>query len=205
MNGIIFDVDGTLWNSTDTVAEAWNRAITEHSNLDIRITGAMLKNLFGKPMDEIYKAVFPSLSPKEQQQLVDICFDYENELLETKPGLLYEGVAETLRTLAAKTNLYIVSNCQCGYIEAFLKVTGLGDVIKDHLCFGETLTSKGQTILKLMERNHLKDAVYVGDTLGDYQACQEAEIPFIFAEYGFGDVPQAKDKINRISDLLIRF
>ncbi|MFR7899958.1 MAG: hypothetical protein ACLU6Y_09110 [Ruminococcus sp.] len=32
----------------------------------------------------------------------------------------------------------------------------------------------------------LKDPVYVGDTLGDFNACRKADIPFIFAEYGFG-------------------
>ena len=205
MDGIIFDVDGTLWNSTDTVAESWNQAIATHSHLDVRIDGDMLKNLFGKPMDEIYDAVFPELSEEEQQKLGDLCFEYENKLLETKPGILYEGVAETLRALSEKTDLYIVSNCQCGYIEVFMKTSGLEDVIKDHLCFGDTLTSKGQTILTLMGRHGLKDVVYVGDTLGDYQACQEAGIPFIFAEYGFGEVPQADDRISRIAELLSRF
>ena len=37
-----------------------------------------------------------------------------------------------------------------------------------------------------MERNCLKNPVYVGDTQGDYEACQKAGVPFIFAEYGFG-------------------
>ena len=107
-----------------------------------------------------------------------------------------------LYTLSKKLPLFIVSNCQSGYIEIFLKTTGLIDVVKAHLCFGDTLTSKGQTILRLMKENGLKDVVYVGDTRGDYLACQEAGIPFIFAEYGFGDVPEAKEHIKRISDLL---
>lgn len=202
MDGIIFDVDGTLWNSTDTVAESWNQAIAEHSDLDVRITGDLLKNLFGKTMDEIYNAVFPTLTQDEQQHLGALCFEYENRLLETKPGILYSGVTETLRTLSEKTGVYIVSNCQCGYIEVFLKTTKLTDMVKDHLCFGETLTSKGQTIRKLMERNGLKEAIYVGDTMGDYEACQEAGIPFIFASYGFGDVPGARQHIGQIRDLL---
>ena len=204
-DGIIFDVDGTLWNSTEAVAESWNQAIAEHSDLEVRINGAMLKNLFGLPMDELYNAVFPELSKEEQQRLGDICFEYENKLLETKPGILYEGVKETLKELSKKTDLFIVSNCQCGYIEVLLKTTGLGPFIRDHLCFGDTNTSKGQTILKLMEKDGLKDVVYVGDTLGDSNACKEAGIPFIFAEYGFGDVPDAETKIRAISELIPLF
>ena len=194
MDGIIFDVDGTLWDSTNSVAEAWNQAIAEHSDLDVRIDGPMLKNLFGKTMDEIYHAVFPTLSKEEQQKLGD-----------TKPGILYEGVRETLLRLSQSTRIFIVSNCQCGYIEVFLKTTGLKAAVQDHLCFGETQTSKGMTIRTLMERRKLRDVVYVGDTQGDYEACLEAGIPFIFASYGFGNVPAAEVKISRISELLELF
>lgn len=205
MDGIIFDVDGTLWDSTDTVAESWNQAIKEHSDLDITIDRTTLTQLFGKPMDEIYNAIFPQLPKEKQTSLGEICFDYENKLLETKPGIMYEGVFETLRALSQKIDLYIVSNCQCGYIQILLKSTGLGAFIKDYLCFGDTQTSKGRTIRTLMERNHLQDVVYVGDTLGDYQACKEANIPFIFAEYGFGEVTDADRRIDSITELLDSF
>src|SRR5699024_2819050 len=97
--------------------------------------------------------------------------------------------------------LYIVSNCQCGYIEVMLKTSGLAPYIKDHLCFGETLRPKGETIRMLMEKNGLKSPVYVGDTQGDADACKTGGIPFIFAEYGFGDVPDAATRIQRFSDL----
>ncbi|WP_122642618.1 HAD family hydrolase [Luxibacter massiliensis] len=205
MDGIIFDVDGTLWDSTDTVAKSWNQVIAGNSDLDIRLDGGILKNLFGKTMDEIYNTVFPTLPKEEQDRLGALCFAHENKLLETEPGTVYEGTEDTLRALAGKMPVFIVSNCQCGYIEVFLKVSGLGDIVKDHLCFGETLVSKGQSIRMLMERNQLKDVVYVGDTQGDFLACQEAGIPFIFAKYGFGEVPQAKDSIDHIFDLQARF
>ena len=156
-------------------------------------------------MDEIYHAVFPTLSKEEQQKLGDICFEYENKLLETKPGILYEGVRETLLRLSQSTRIFIVSNCQCGYIEVFLKTTGLEAAVQDHLCFGETQTSKGMTIRTLMERRKLRDVVYVGDTQGDYEACMEAGIPFIFASYGFGNAPAAEVRISRISELLELF
>ena len=82
-----------------------------------------------------------------------------------------------------------------------LRTCSLEPFIKDHLCFGETQTSKGQTIRTLMKRNNLKDPVYVGDTQGDADACAEAGIPFIFAGYGFGDVPDARMRICRFTDL----
>lgn len=202
MNHIIFDVDGTLWDSTESVARSWNRAIRENTDLDLTIDGPLLSSLFGKTMEEIYLALFPDLSPEERNRIGDLCYEYENESLESDPGILYDGVAEYFPKLAESYRLYIVSNCQCGYIEAMLKASGLAPYVQDTLCYGQTLTSKGQTIRTLMKRNHLDSAVYVGDTQGDADSCKEAQIPFIFAAYGFGSVPEAQTVIHSFSDLM---
>lgn len=202
MDGIIFDVDGTIWDSTDPVAEAWNLAIEKNSSLDVRVDRQILSRLFGKTMTEIGDALFPMIEDADRRAaLLDACYNYENLYLEEHPGTLYEGVTETIRSLSEKYSLFIVSNCQCGYIEVVMKSTGIGPYIKDHLCFGETQTPKGETIRTLMERNGLKDVVYVGDTQGDADACRAAGVPFIFAEFGFGDVPDAEIKIQKFSDL----
>ena len=201
MDSIIFDVDGTIWDSTQSVADSWNIAIKEHSDLDLTLEPVSLSRVFGKTMTEIADAVFPDLEPAERMKLLNFCFEEENRYLETHPGTVYEGVAETIRELAEHYPLFIVSNCQCGYIEAMLNASGLGPYIKDHLCFGETQTPKSQTILKLMEKNALKDVVYVGDTQGDADACRDAGVPFVFAEYGFGEVPDAKMRIKALSEL----
>ena len=201
MDGIIFDVDGTLWDSTDSVAKSWNLAIRENSSLDLTIDGEILQGLFGKTMTEIADALFPSLSEEERMNFIQICFDYENRYLETHPGRMYDGVVDTVKKLSERYPLFIVSNCQCGYIEAMLNASGLGPYIKDHLCFGETQTPKGDTIRTLVGRNALKAPVYVGDTQGDADACKAAGVPFIFAEYGFGSVPEAKTKIRTFPDL----
>ena len=202
MDGIIFDVDGTLWDSTDSVAESWNAAIREHSSLDMIIDAEVLSGLFGKTMKEIADALFVMLPEKERMELLAVCFDYENRYLEEKPGTLYEGVFETMKALSEKYPLFIASNCQKGYIEVLLKTCGLSPFVRDHLCFGETQAPKSETIRTLMERNGLKDVVYIGDTQGDADACRDAGVPFIFAEYGFGDVPDAKVRIQKISELL---
>ncbi|MCF2569591.1 HAD family hydrolase [Mediterraneibacter glycyrrhizinilyticus] len=201
MDSIIFDVDGTIWDSTQSVADSWNKAIREHSDLDLTLDPVSLSRVFGKTMTEIADALFPALDTEARMKLLDACYAEENRYLEDHPGLLYDGVAGTIRNLSLRYPLYIVSNCQCGYIEVMLKTSGLAPYIKDHLCFGETLRPKGETIRMLMKKNGLKSPVYVGDTQGDADACKAAGIPFIFAEYGFGDVPDAATRIQRFSDL----
>lgn len=201
MDSIIFDVDGTLWDSTKSVAESWNKAIREHSSLNLTLEPVSLSRVFGKTMTEIADALFPDLSVKERMELLDVCFDEENRYLEDHPGIPYPDVVRTIKELSLSCPLYIVSNCQCGYIEVMLRTTGLAPYIRDHLCFGETQVPKGETIRMLIERNNLQSPVYVGDTQGDADSCKTAGIPFIFAEYGFGDVPDARTRIHTFSDL----
>lgn len=201
MDGIIFDIDGTLWDSSKPVLESWNMAICDTVGPEKQISAEYLAGLFGLPMNKIAEALFPDQSPEEQLRLGEICFDYENKYLETHPGILYPGVTEAISALAQKYNLYIVSNCQCEYIQVFLKTSGLAPFIKDALCYGDTKTSKGQTIRTLMRKNNLEHVVYVGDTQGDANACQEADVPFVFVTYGFGEVPDAKVRIDNLMEL----
>ena len=53
-----------------------------------------------------------------------------------------------------------------------------------------------------MKRNELKHPVYVGDTQGDCNAAKLANIPFVFASYGFGEVDGYDYMIEEISDIV---
>lgn len=46
IDSIIFDVDGTLWDSTDVVADAWNQIMEKETDMTPNLTGAVLKGLF---------------------------------------------------------------------------------------------------------------------------------------------------------------
>ena len=198
----IFDVDGTLWDSVDVCVMSWNNAISEHSNYPPVVTRDQLKCLFGKPMKEIFEAVFPGIPEEEQIRLAKYCEEYENRMLKEIPGTPYPGVADTIRELSKKADLYIVSNCQSGYIELCMERLGIGEYIKDYACYGDNKVSKGENIRLLMERNDLENVVYVGDTQGDANACKEAGIPMIFATYGFGEVENIEYQISNFTELL---
>lgn len=202
IEGIIFDVDGTLWDSTKEVAYSWNQAIKEQTDMDRTLTAEQLKREFGKPLEEIMDDLFPELAQKEQESLADHLYKYENKWVETAPCIVYDQMAETVRQLSRKYKLFIVSNCQSGYIEAFLKNTGLGEYFADYTCPGDTGKLKGENIRIIMERNGIKEAIYVGDTQGDANACKEAGIPMIFAAYGFGQVEEEHVAIQSFGELL---
>ena len=200
---IILDVDGTLWDSTELVAKSWNRAIRDIGISHIDVTADQLKTLFGRTMKEIADVVLEDCSEEEKEKVMDLCCQYEHEDLENDEcNMLHPNVKETIIELSKTHRVFIVSNCQSGYIEMFLRKTNLGAYVTDIECFGNTGKGKGENIRLIMERNHSESACYVGDIRGDYEASCQAGVPFVFAEYGFGNVPESKWKIKDFSELL---
>ena len=200
---LIFDIDGTLWDSRALVAEGYNLQLKDEGLEHLFVNAQQLKALFGKVMTEIADVIFAEIPLPERYALMERCMARENRYLQENPCAIgYPGVKETLTRLAENHRLFIVSNSQRGYPELCIRKLGLGSCITAHLCFGDTGTSKGKTIRTLMQRHNIRSCVYIGDTQGDYEATLEAGIPFIWASYGFG-VPEGYGaKIDRISDLL---
>ena len=201
-DGIIFDVDGTLWYSCDKVAKFWSIAATEYLGREIHWTGALIEPMFGQPMDVFLDTLLPGLTREQKDQLSRKLWDKENELLVNDPGVLYPGVAEGLKELSRDHRLFIVSNCQKGYIEVLLDSYGLRPYVEGWLCWEDTCDRKGVTIRTLMERCGLKNALYVGDTQGDADECAWAGVDFLWAAYGIGKVHNPPEQIGSFAELL---
>ena len=186
-DGLILDVDGTIWNTTGIVAEEKNKKIDTFFPQVPHVNAEILKDQFGKTMDVIADNLFGVLSAEDKKILMEKCCIYEQKaLLENTKNITYEGVIETLKKLSSIIPIFIVSNCQSGYIELVIEKNQITPLIKDFECFGNTGKSKAENIKLVASRNGLKSPVYVGDTQGDYEACKEAGVPFIWAAYGFG-------------------
>ena len=201
-DGIIFDMDGTVWDNTPLFAKSWQRAIREHG-YDVEITADTLKGLFGKTMKDIADACIPDEVPQNRYKTLDDCEKYEmDDLVKSGENTSYEGLEETLKSLSLRTNLYIVSNCQSGYIETFYDLTGYGKYFKDFICYGDNGLGKSDNLRVLIDKNQIKNPVYIGDIQGDKDACDKAGVPFIWAAYGYGkEVDDYIAKIDNIKQL----
>lgn len=202
-DSLIFDVDGTIWDTTPIVAPAWNEAMDICGLSYAHVTADDLKQLFGKPMDEIIARILPDENKETREKFKLCCYEKEEDAVGSAGGKLYPHMKETLKALSKKYKLFVVSNCQSGYIETMLHVTGFGPYFMDHACYGDEEKLKDENIRLIIERNGLKNAAYVGDTQGDADATHKAGIPFIHASYGFGkNVDHAEYVISGIKDLL---
>ena len=136
------------------------------------------------------------------EEFITECQSKENEYLSKYGSKIYENTINTIKILYENYNLYIVSNCQAGYIEAFLNYYNLKRYFKDYESSGNTGKDKEFNIKEILERNDIKDAIYVGDTKKDYLASKSNNIKFIWAKYGFRIIDCNDDYIEDITNLV---
>lgn len=199
---LIFDVDGTLWDTRAEIVEAWND-VFDARGCGRPVTLERLTMLMGSPMEVFVETFLPHVDLSVRGQIMHEAEQAENaHLKKTGRPCLYENTVETLRTLSKDHWIGIASNCQQGYIETFIECAGLEDVVDDHIAYGDTGKDKPENIRLLMERNGLDRTVYIGDTAADLRSCQSIGIPFIWAKYGFGE-NVCETGIDDISDLCL--
>lgn len=202
-DGIILDLDGTLWNPTGVAANAYNKAIEKMNVKSKKITAEILQQEFGQPMDKIALDLWPNLPNQERDKLVEcVLSEEQTELENINTDVNYPGVIDTLKQLSSTTKIFVVSNCHEGYMQVALEKTRILPYVTDYEYFGRTQKPKDENIRLVMSRNNINSAVYVGDTQGDADSCIKAKIPFIWASYGFGKVTEYWAKIDQFSDLI---
>jgi phosphoglycolate phosphatase len=202
MDSIIFDLDGTLWDALDEVLVVFNAVLKRHKDIKNQLSKEDLRGITGLQVKEAGRKLFPYLEESRHQQILKECCELECQHLAEQGGRLYDNLEDVLKVLSSKYKLVIVSNCQDGYIEAFFKYHKLDTYFIDYENPGRMGLSKGENIELVIKRNKLASPIYVGDTLGDQQAAEYAGIPFVYAEYGFGEVNRFDYKIESFEELL---
>ncbi|MBQ5809483.1 MAG: HAD family hydrolase [Clostridia bacterium] len=207
IDGIIFDLDGTLWNSTGATYMIWNDAFRA-KGIDFSMTYEKALHYMGMTMFTIKaELIDDGIDPKIADDIVSVMsssssdYKFTDENGDPKGVVLYEGCLEVLNKLSKRHKLFIVSNCGSGYIESFLETFHIASLFTDFECYGGTGLHKADNIKLVIERNFLHNPIYVGDTAGDEAATRSAGIPFVFARYGLGKAVCPDHEIYRLSDL----
>lgn len=196
---IIFDLDGTLWDSRNQIIDAWKSVFP-----DINVSSVdELNNLMGKTTEDFMNFLFPNCDKTEAINNMDKLEKAEVSYLNINGANVYTNTINTINSLSSNHKLFIVSNCQSGYIESFLTYYNLSDKFIDIECNGNTKLSKSENINLIITRNKLNpnETCYVGDTLSDLNAAINNNIKFIWAKYGFGNNLVCDTSIDDISEL----
>ena len=200
MKAIIFDLDGTLWDTSDTVVRIWNEVLSVKCP-KLYMTKEIMASFMGKNKAQFMDDFFVGVEKSDAEKLISEIFAHEQEYLIEHGANMYEGVIETLNELKNDYAIAIVSNCQSGYLNAFLTHYELKGLLTDFECAGSSPLSKGENIKLVVQRNGFEKAIYVGDTKSDETAAREAQLPFVYASYGFGDVDSYDAIINSFIEI----
>ena len=198
LKSIIFDLDGTLWQTSDSYLYAY-RKLCEFYNVTDRFSDEDILSCLGVKLDVFLPKLFPNVI--DQRELAIRAMRYSIEyLLDNPDSCCYRGVAQMLEALSKKHSIYIVSNCLDAYVETFLKISDTANFIKGYY----TLQSgeKQEHIKKIVALNEGK-ALLVGDSDDDRTAIENNfEVLFCYAAYGYKSCSSYAYKIDEPMQLI---
>ncbi len=194
---IIFDLDGTLWDTSNETKKIWSEVAKQYN---LKNSNYKISDIMGMTREEIIEYLFKN-DRELGRNFITECQKKENKYFATNGGHIYNNVPKVIYDLYNQFELYIVSNCQSGYIESFLQYYSLRKYFKDFECSGNTGEEKSKNIRRILHRNKISFAIYVGDTEKDYYAAKVNNLPFVWASYGFGTCEKYDESINDISEL----
>ena len=182
IKAILFDLDGTLIDSTDLIMHSFNYVLKEHLNLEV--PEDEIRSLFGRPLFD-QMALYGG--KERAQELVD---KYIEHNLKSHKDYLKEipGVKETLQGLKEKGYILGVVTSKreesarlgmqiCG-IEEFFEVFVFSNTVKIH-------KPEPEPVLHALRVLGLKpeEAVYVGDSVYDIICGQRAGVETVAVGY----------------------
>ena len=103
-----------------------------------------MNSYMGKTVEQIASIMLPEFPLENSVAIVKECCAEQIPSLRKTGGHLYDNLESTLEILSKNYFLGIISNCQCGYIEAFLFAHKLEKYFSDFEMSGRTNLTKGE-------------------------------------------------------------
>ena len=93
---LIFDLDGTLWDSAGPVAESWNEVFQREMPGLPLLTTDDIHSVMGMTMKEIGQTLYADINIPNREAIFDQCCNYEVEYLYSHCGTLYPDFRSTM-------------------------------------------------------------------------------------------------------------
>lgn len=199
-DSLIFDMDGTLWDATDSYAAVWNASF-EHFGLAKRITRDDLCPYMGMTLDRIIAGLLKDQTIDAPAFIADL-HATEQQLMPRLGGRPFPGLRQGLEQLSSCYRLFMVSNCGRYGLRDFGVFTGTSHCFTATLSHGQNPVPKSENIGRIISQYLLQAPVYVGDTQSDCDQAHRAGVPFVFAAYGFGCCSDPDASFSSFQDLV---
>ena len=205
-NGVeafIFDLDGTLIDSIPGIRSSLAAAF---QSIGREMPAADLRRAIGPPIRVIAKRLDPSLTGDETLAIEKVyrpLYDASG----WRESILFEGVAETLRTLHnVGFRLFVATNKPLIPTRNILNQLGMAPLFEGVITRDSStphFASKAAMLAELIITHNLRPeaTAMVGDTIEDREAGAANSIRCIFASYGYGDDPEPQSAIATFAEL----
>ena len=200
---IIFDMDGTLVNSSITIANAINyvRQNLDLSPMEQKHILRLVNDHTINPAKVFYER--EAFEPKHEKWFTEYYTNnHENELE------LYDGIKELLEELKEKDHiLALATNAYRGSTIESLTHLDIHDYFDGIACYDDVSNGKPHPdmLYKLLdELNQLKEhSIFIGDGPRDEVASKKAEIPYIMVDWGFTEHDDAVRSVEALRGMLL--
>lgn len=195
VKNIIFDLDGTLVDSSTDIRNCLKKAYIDCS---MNVTAKAVKNLFiGPPLAEMIKLAMPDITKAEVVKIIrEFRKHYDNS--DYKRTILYDGVKNVLKLLAkAGVKMFIATNKPIVPAKRILSSLNI-DVFHDVISPDKTSKKqrdKAQMISHLIDIWALpkENTIFVGDSGSDVLAARCNGISSVAVLYGYGGKEDIKN------------
>lgn len=203
---LIFDLDGTLADTSADIANAVNYAIEPLGKSSYSVEE--IKAMVGSGITKLIRSLIPSEASIPEEKIINRFLDYYSEhLLDNTKA--YPYVKETLSKLGHCYKKAVISNKREGFSREILEGIGILQFFDIVLGSDSVREQKPSPVplLEVMKRYGASkdEAVMIGDSSYDIQAARAAGVKVIAVTYGFRSRETLKDAdyiINSFDELL---
>lgn len=209
---LIFDWDGTLCDSTQTIVKSMQVA-ARACELPV-LEPLQIEHIIGLGLSEAIHQLYPKATAEKVQQVRDAYSAAFVELDRKKPAALFDQALEVLQELRQRGYLLAVATGKSrrglDRVLASLDMTGYFDSSR---CADETQSKPHPQMLEELLAEFALDAsqaTMIGDTSYDLGMAQALGMPRIGVSYGVHDVENLQtfhpeQVIDHLSELLLLF
>lgn len=189
---IIFDLDGTLIDSSPAILSALQSALEQHA-IEPRL--AMTHKLIGPPLSEL----LPQLTGLRDEQELDQVAAAFKAIYDTdtyRSSAVFDGINELLQSLSPLAEqVFIATNKRQVPTQKIIDFLGWRHYLTATYSLDSVagLETKADLLAMILQKYRLDpgNTIYIGDTDSDYRAAKANGLEFIMVEWGYGQLDDA--------------
>jgi phosphoglycolate phosphatase len=183
---IVFDLDGTLIDSAQDISDSVSEMIESYGAPPIALSEVV--DMVGDGAPALVRRALRNagINPSPDEALTRYMEIYDRRLMNhTSP---YDGIVESLGVVLHRGPLAVLTNKPLGPSIGILEALGLRGfftrIIGGDSEYGRKPDPAGLLALQALAPG--EQIVMIGDSPADWKAAEAADVPFVFARYGFG-------------------